>query len=252
MLQGGQGRTEPARLPAGSRIPSDSAARIQIEKKFKPNNVQPAPERNHNQSQMSDSFSARFSRLEGYMVTLSSQFFQMQSVTMASMVELKDAVTALSLDREGALVSVANPKLCTFCDTGIRKCTPTASLRHMIKCEHCSESTCRHLAISEHLFSFKMAPLVGRPDCCCWCGIPWNECGKVDETGLSQSLSPDARSKHKKLCHTTVHESLQSTDPEIVLKAKTSLDRIWKESHPIAAYDGQKRGRSCGLLLGAA
>ena len=128
------------------------------------------------------------------------------------------------------MVSVAYPKLCAFCDTGIRKCTPTASLRHMIKCEHCSESTCRHLAISEHLFSFKMAPLVGSPDCCCWCGIPWNECGKVAETGLSQSLSPDARSKHKKLCHTTVHESLQSTDPETVLKAKTTLDRIWKET----------------------
>ena len=183
------------------------------------------------------------------MTTLSSQVFHMQSLTIAAMNELKDSIKALKPDREGALVSVANPKLCAFCDIAIRRCTPTASLRHMIKCEHCSDSTCRHLAISEHLFSFKMAPLVGSPDCCCWCGIPWPECGRV--AGHSQgdkSLSPDARSKHKKLCHTTVHESLQSTDPDIVLKAKTTLDRIWKETgHPTAAYDSQsqKRERSC-------
>jgi hypothetical protein len=85
------------------------------------------------------------------------------------------------------------------------------------------------------MLSFKNAPLVGA-ERCCWCGNPWEDC-------QGNSLSPDARSKHKKLCHQKVIDRLKCGVPEVVADTKVLLDRLWSVTEVDDAEVTPKRPR---------
>ena len=205
----------------------------------------------------------RFSRIEGSIATLASQAFCAQSDTAATLIDIKNLL--LSLVNSGSSsqrqpIQPMSPKppqsnrnrgatgmsptgvtpqqiLCTFCNASQRRCTATSSLRHMLACEHCPPGTCRYIAISSHMYAFKSAPLLGSPDRCCWCGNGWDNCSSVSSE-RHPSLSPDARSKHKKVCHDKVHQALQS-DAKTIHDTKGVLDELWS----MACADPLKRGR---------
>lgn len=204
---------------------------------------------------MQEQYLNRFSRIEGSISTLAGQVFAGQSSTSSTLSELRDemhrVMSSIALfsvlltsvtDRMSAMAAVlqvspapmimqpnaeAIQKLCAFCNASSKRCTATTSLRHMMFCDQCPPNSCRHTAISNHLFSYKHEPLVGPPGECCWCGNTWDKC-----TNSSNSLSPksaDAQSKHKKSCHVNCHRALGSDDPCTVQNAKTILDRIWSK-----------------------
>jgi hypothetical protein len=194
----------------------------------------------------------RVTRMEGSILTLAGQVFQGQSATTSALVQLQEQMQHMmsmvssiasshkrpakgSIKLDGTLLPgihvsppervSTGPKLCAFCDATCKRCTATTSLRHMLSCDQCSPTSCRHFSISEHLFSYKNEPLVGPMGECCWCGNPWDKC-----TNSSSSQSPksaDAQSKHKKSCHVICHKALQSRNPATVAATKAMLDRIW-------------------------
>lgn len=179
-------------------------------------------------------------RIEGSITTLASQQFCAQAATTSALAELQRLLSKILLvlpslpktppqtPRRAAVPmspGPAFPQFCSFCNATHRRGTATASLRHMLACVHCPQGACRYLAISTHMYLFKSAPLVGGPEHCCWCGLDWEHC----KSNTNISLSPDARSKHKKMCHDRVHLALQpgKSDPATNQAAKTVLDRIW-------------------------
>ncbi len=193
----------------------------------------------------------RVNRIEGSILTLSGQVFQGQSATTSVLVQmqeqiqqLKSMMSSLAMRRKRPAVpsqvsptalfqtsTEAVPKLCAFCDASCKRCTATASLRHMLTCDQRPATSCKHFSISEHLFNYKNEPLVGPMGECCWCGNVWDNC-----TNSSSSQSPksaDAQSKHKKSCHVACHKALQSKDPATVDAAKAMLDRIWSNINTV-------------------
>jgi hypothetical protein len=86
------------------------------------------------------------------------------------------------------------------------------------------------------MYQFKNAPLIGGPERCCWCGQDWDNC----KSSKSSSLSPDARSKHKKVCHDKVHLALHvEADPATMQATKIALDKLWSNDIVLT----QKRSR---------
>ncbi len=85
-----------------------------------------------------------------------------------------------------------------------RPCSAAVCLRHMMCCAGCPSDVCRVLFILNHMSNFVRAPQVSQllpfltafsltqqvchGDTCCYCGMNM------------ASLSPDDRSKHRKLC----------------------------------------------------
>jgi hypothetical protein len=188
---------------------------------------------------------SRCSLIEGSITTLASQVFSAQSRTTSSLADIHRLMVQV-LSKLQDITPNAQPKtpsqpeapmsprplvphLCCFCNATHPRITATASLLHILTCVHCPQDACRYLAISTHMYEFKSAPLIGSRDRCCWCGLDWDNCKSGGGTlSRSSSLSPDARSKHKKSCHDKVHRALHvEADPVTMQATKTALDQLW-------------------------
>jgi hypothetical protein len=204
---------------------------------------------------------SRCSRIEGSITTLASQVFSAQSANASSladmhrvMLQIRSQLATLELNRPNATGPLFPPvspgalippllKLCVFCGASTRRITATSSLRHMFSCVLCPQSTCRYVSITEHMLNFKNAPLIGSPERCCWCGHTWADC-------KGNSLSPDARSKHKKLCHQAVLDRLKCNDPDVVRGTRALLNTLWSIPEVVENVNNPKRPR--GDLSGRA
>lgn len=203
---------------------------------------------------------SRCSRIEGSIATLASQVFgglSANATALADMTlvlkQIQLQLAAMDLGRvptspvvPGRMTSprAPLPQLCTFCCATIPRTSPTSSLRHMFTCTLCPASEDRYLRITEHLFTFKSAPLIGSPEYCCWCGCDWKDC-------KGNSSSPDARSKHRKLCHQATALKLRSEDPALVQQTRDFLKKQWTLPAVVIVADAAaKRARvSTGFPL---
>jgi hypothetical protein len=203
----------------------------------------------------------RFSRMEGSIATMASQMFTGLSVHASSMadmhrvvLQIRSQLATMELNRVGpqcmpmspGLMSTL-PLLCVFCGVSARRITATSSLRHMFSCTSCPPNVCRYLSITEHMLTFKNAPLIGSPERCCWCGLGWSDC-------KGNSLSPDARSKHKKLCHQATLDKLRSSDPLVQNETRIYLHSQWCVPGVPEVDEGEtkvKRARDDGRIVPA-
>ena len=106
---------------------------------------------------------------------------------------VQDSVGTPSLQSLSSHSSSDN-SICSFAgcmlNSASKGCSSGKSLRHMQVCPCCPSSTCRYLAIAEHMMLFQQAPRVTETDTCCWCGEPFDTV-----------VSRDFRSRHRTKCH---------------------------------------------------
>jgi len=110
-------------------------------------------------------------------------------------------------------------QLCPFPECSVathKSCTATQSCRHMQVCQFCPTEDTRYLLIAQHMQLFQQNPRVTSVNVCCWCGGKWLD-----------AASPDARSRHRGVCHHKVIVALQ--DPNRREQVSKDLTAAWTE-----------------------
>jgi len=163
---------------------------------------------------------------------LRNVFNSMFEQSQVSMVTLVKVLIAESQSKSSS-PELGPIKICSFPDCSTlspKDLSATLALRHMELCPFCSgQDTDRYLHIVQHMTLFQQYPRVTDVDTCCWCNVTWEA-----------KVTPDSRSRHRKICHQTTLRQLQNPSESVAVTQR--LIRIWTNTVP-ASPSGLKRPR---------